>query len=723
MDPSLLLDGLNDRQREAVAAPLENLLVLAGAGSGKTRVLVHRIAWLLSVEQASPFSIMSVTFTNKAAKEMRGRIEELMMGTSSGMWNGTFHGICHRILRAHYMDAKLPEDFQILDSEDQIRLLRRLIKAQNLDEKQFPAKQASWWINGKKDEGLRPSHIDTYHDPVAKTYLQIYQAYQEACDRAGLVDFAEILLRCHELLRDKVHVREHYQARFKHILVDEFQDTNNIQYAWLRMMAGADSHVMIVGDDDQSIYGWRGAQIENIQKFLREFPGAHTIRLEQNYRSTKNILNAANELISNNTERMGKDLWTDGSDGEPISLYSAYNDLDEARFAVNKIKEWHEKGTPLVDCAMLYRNNAQSRVLEEALIQARLPYRIYGGMRFFERQEIKDALSYLRLMNNRNDDAAFERIVNTPTRGLGDKTLETIRMTARDRGTTLWHAGVQLIDEKVLSGRAASAFNRFIELVNALEDDAFDLALHEQFDHVIKSSGLFAMYEMEKGEKSKARIENLEELVTAARQFEKPEEADDMSMMSAFLSHAALEAGEGQADEFTDAVQLMTLHSAKGLEFPLVFMVGVEEGMFPNQMSAEDAARLEEERRLCYVGMTRAMQKLYITYAEMRRVYGQDKYHKPSRFIREIPESCVEEVRMKAQVSRPATSGRFGATAVKENFNSTGYSLGQRVKHAKFGEGTIINFEGSGAQSRVQVAFNGEGIKWLVTEYARLETL
>lgn len=723
MDPSLLLDGLNDRQREAVAAPLENLLVLAGAGSGKTRVLVHRIAWLLTVEQASPFSIMSVTFTNKAAKEMRGRIEELMMGTSSGMWNGTFHGICHRILRAHYMDAKLPEDFQILDSEDQIRLLRRLIKAQNLDEKQYPAKQASWWINAKKDEGLRPSHIDTYHDPVAKTYLQIYQAYQEACDRAGLVDFAEILLRCHELLRDKVHVREHYQARFKHILVDEFQDTNNIQYAWLRMMAGPDAHVMIVGDDDQSIYGWRGAQIENIQKFLREFPGAHTIRLEQNYRSTKNILNAANELISNNTERMGKDLWTDGQDGEPISLYSAYNDLDEARFAVNKIKEWHEKGTPLVDCAMLYRNNAQSRVLEEALIQARLPYRIYGGMRFFERQEIKDALGYLRLMNNRNDDAAFERIVNTPTRGLGEKTLETIRMTARDRGTTLWQAGVQLIEEKVLSGRAASSFSRFIELINALEDDTFDLALHEQFDQVIKSSGLFAMYEMEKGEKSKARIENLEELVTAARQFEKPEEADDMSMLSAFLSHAALEAGEGQADEFTDAVQLMTLHSAKGLEFPLVFMVGVEEGMFPNQMSAEDAARLEEERRLCYVGMTRAMEKLYITYAEMRRVYGQDKYHKPSRFIREIPESCVDEVRMKAQVSRPVTSGRFAASAVKDNFNSTGYSLGQRVKHAKFGEGTIINFEGSGAQSRVQVAFNGEGIKWLVTEYARLEKL
>ncbi|MEZ9077915.1 DNA helicase II, partial [Vibrio cyclitrophicus] len=476
-------------------------------------------------------------------------------------------------------------------------------------------------------------------------------------------------------------------------------------------------------DDDQSIYGWRGAKIENIQKFLDEFPGASTVRLEQNYRSTKTILQASNELISNNTERMGKELWTDGNDGELISVYSAYNELDEARFTVSKIKEWQEKGGALEDTAMLYRNNAQSRVLEEALIQGGLPYRIYGGMRFFERQEIRDALSYLRLMSNRSNDAAFERVVNTPTRGLGDKTLETIRLAARDRGATMWEASVALIEEQVLPGRAAGALSRFIELINALEDDTIELRLHEQTDHVIKSSGLFAMYEQEKGEKSKARIENLEELVTATRQFEKPEEADEMSMLTAFLTHAALEAGEGQADEFDDAVQLMTLHSAKGLEFPMVFMVGVEEGMFPSQMSAEEAGRLEEERRLCYVGMTRAMEKLYITYAEMRRLYGQDKYHKPSRFIRELPETCLDEVRMKAQVSRPASSGRFSQTAVKENFNETGFSLGSRVKHPKFGEGTIINFEGSGPQSRVQVAFNGEGIKWLVTAYARLEQL
>ncbi|EKG92923.1 DNA helicase II [Vibrio cholerae HC-81A2] len=715
-----MLDGLNDKQREAVAAPLENLLILAGAGSGKTRVLVHRIAWLMSVEEASPFSVMAVTFTNKAAAEMRGRIEELMHGTASGMWCGTFHGICHRILRAHYLDAKLLEDFQIIDSDDQQRLLKRLIKAHNLDDKQWPARQVAWWINNQKDEGLRPTHINAF-DPVTQTYLKLYTAYQEACDRAGLVDFAEILLRALELLRGNQHIREHYQARFKHILVDEFQDTNAIQYAWLRMMAGAQSNVMIVGDDDQSIYGWRGARVENIEKFTREFPSVNTIRLEQNYRSTKTILEASNTLIANNSERMGKQLWTDGLVGEPISVYSAYNELDEARFVVSKIKGWQEQGGTLTDCAILYRNNAQSRVLEEALLQASLAYRIYGGMRFFERQEIKDALSYLRLINNRNDDTAFERVINTPPRGLGDKTLETIRFAARDRGCTLWDASVGLLNDQVLTGRAASALSRFVELINALEEEGIDMPLHVLTDHAVKTSGLLEMYQQEKGEKSKARIENLEELVTATRQFEKPEEAQEMTMLTAFLTHAALEAGEGQADEHDDAVQLMTLHSAKGLEFPLVFMVGVEEGMFPSQMSAEEAGRLEEERRLCYVGMTRAMQKLYITYAEMRRLYGQDKYHKPSRFIRELPEGCLDEVRMKAQVSRPTSTGRFSQTVVKESFNETGFNLGSRVRHPKFGEGTIINFEGSGPQSRVQVAFNGEGIKWLVTAYARLE--
>lgn len=724
MDVSHLIDSLNDKQRDAVASSLGNYLVLAGAGSGKTRVLVHRIAWIMQVEQASPFSLLAVTFTNKAAAEMRGRIEQLMKGSASGLWCGTFHGICHRILRSHFLDADLPQDFQILDAEDQQRLLRRLIKAQNLDEKQWPARQASWYINNKKDEGLRPWHIDVQFDEQEKTWLRIYTAYQDACQRAGLIDFAEILLRCHELLRDKSHIREHYQARFKHILIDEFQDTNNIQYAWLRMMASPKCNVMIVGDDDQSIYGWRGAKIENIQRFLRDFSNVDTIRLEQNYRSTSTILNASNHLIAKNTDRMGKTLWTKGAEGEPISIYSAFNELDEARFIVEKIKAWRSQGGMLNDCAILYRSNAQSRVLEEALLHTSLPYRIYGGMRFFERQEIKDALAYLRLVANRLDDTSFERVINTPTRGLGDRTVDTIRLAARDRGITLWQASCQLLNEQVLAGRAANSLQRFIELINALEDDTKEMTLFQQTDHLIKHSGLRAMYEMEKGDKAQARIENLEELVTATRQFEPQQDEIEISILSSFLSHAALEAGESQANEFDDAVQLMTLHSAKGLEFPIVFMSGVEEGMFPSQMAIEEAGRLEEERRLCYVGMTRAMQKLYITYAEMRRIYGKDMMHKASRFINELPKECIEEVRMRAKISRPAmASGRFSFEQRQQNFNQTGFKLGQRVLHPIFGEGTVINFEGAGNQSRVQVAFNGEGIKWLVTQYAKLQAI
>ncbi|KAB0854498.1 DNA helicase II, partial [Cronobacter sakazakii] len=482
MDVSYLLDSLNDKQREAVAAPRSNMLVLAGAGSGKTRVLVHRIAWLMMVENCSPYSIMAVTFTNKAAAEMRHRIGQLMGTSQGGMWVGTFHGLAHRLLRAHHMDANLPQDFQILDSEDQLRLLKRLIKAMNLDEKQWPPRQAMWYINGKKDDGLRPHHIQSYGNPVEQTWQKVYQAYQEACDRAGLVDFAELLLRAHELWLNKPHILNHYRERFTNILVDEFQDTNGIQYAWIRLLAGDTGKVMIVGDDDQSIYGWRGAQVENIQRFLNDFPGAQTIRLEQNYRSTNNILNAANALIANNAGRLGKELWTDGSDGEPISLYCAFNELDEARFVVNRIKVWQENGGALQDCAILYRSNAQSRVLEEALLQASMPYRIYGGMRFFERQEIKDALSYLRLIANRNDDAAFERVVNTPTRGIGDRTLDVVRQTARDRQLTLWQACRQLLQEKALAGRAASALQRFLELIEALAHETIDMPLHVQTD-------------------------------------------------------------------------------------------------------------------------------------------------------------------------------------------------------------------------------------------------
>ncbi|MFS2222538.1 DNA helicase II [Pantoea sp. B65] len=720
MDVSDLLNSLNDKQREAVAAPRSNLLVLAGAGSGKTRVLVHRIAWLLTVENCSPYSVMAVTFTNKAAAEMRHRIEQLIGTSQGGMWIGTFHGLAHRLLRAHHLDAGLPQDFQILDSEDQLRLLKRLIKAMNLDDKQWPARQAMWYINGKKDEGLRPKHIESYGNPIEQTWLRVYQAYQEACDRAGLVDFAELLLRAHELWLNKPHILNHYRERFTNILVDEFQDTNNIQYAWIRMLAGDTGRVIIVGDDDQSIYGWRGAQVENIQRFLQDFSGAETIRLEQNYRSTNNILKAANALIANNNGRLGKELWTDGSDGEPISLYCAFNELDEARFVVNRIKVWQENGGALNDCAILYRSNAQSRVLEEALLQTSMPYRIYGGMRFFERQEIKDALAYLRLMANRNDDAAFERVINTPTRGIGDRTLDVVRQTSRERQLTLWQSTRVLLQEKVLAGRAASALQRFCELVDALAQDTAEMPLHVQTDRVIKDSGLWIMYEQEKGEKGQARIENLEELVNATRQYSYQDEDEDLMPLQAFLSHAALEAGEGQADKWQDAVQLMTMHAAKGLEFSQVFIVGMEEGMFPSQMSLDEGGRLEEERRLAYVGVTRAMLKLTLTYAETRRLYGKEVYHRPSRFIGELPVECVDEVRLRASVSRPVNHQRLGTPVTS---NDSGFALGQRVRHSKFGEGTIINMEGSGEHSRLQVAFQGQGIKWLVAAYARLETV
>lgn len=706
-----------------MAAPRCNLLVLAGAGSGKTRVLVHRIAWLMQVERCSPFSIIAVTFTNKAAAEMRGRVEKVIGDGVRGMWIGTFHGIAHRLLRAHHLDAGLPQDFQILDSDDQYRLIRRVLKALNLDEKHWAPRAVMGYINGKKDEGLRPGDIDLYGDPVTRTYQQIYKTYQETCDRSGLVDFAELLLRAHELWLNKPHILEHYRDRFQNILVDEFQDTNGIQYAWLRMLAGDSGKVMIVGDDDQSIYGWRGAKIENIQRFLTDYQGAETIRLEQNYRSTANILKAANSVIANNAERLGKELWTEGAEGEPISLYAAFNEVDEARFVVGRLKDWKEKGGLLADCAILYRSNAQSRVLEEALMQDAMPYRIYGGLRFFERQEIKDAMAYLRLINNRGDDASFERVVNTPTRGIGDRTLEILRNNARDQGQNLWQSAKTLLNDKVLTGRAGNAVRGFVELIDALEEQVSLLPLHQQADIAIQHSGLKAMYLAEKGEKSQARVENLDELVTACRQYQRPDELEDMSDLSAFLAHAALESGENQADEYADAVQLMTLHSAKGLEFPLVLLVGVEEGMFPSQQSTEESGRLEEERRLCYVGMTRAMEKLYICYAESRRIYGREMFHKPSRFIREMPAECLEEIRLRTQVSRPTQYGRFSQNEVQQSFDASGIKLGQRVLHPKFGEGVVLNFEGVGQQSRVQIQFDDVGAKWLVTAYARLEAL
>ncbi|WP_438865330.1 DNA helicase II [Neptunicella sp.] len=722
MDVSALLDQLNEKQRAAVGAPASDMLVLAGAGSGKTRVLVHRIAWLMEVEGISPFGILAVTFTNKAAREMRGRIESLMGTRLQGLWMGTFHGIAHQLLRRHHQEVNLPESFQILDSDDQYRLIRRVLKALNLDEKNWAPKHVQWYINGNKDEGLRPQNIETHGDYQQAKMRDIYQAYQQTCDRSGLVDFAELLLRAYELWVNNPHVLQHYQQRFRAILVDEFQDTNNIQYAWLRLLASDNHNMMIVGDDDQSIYGWRGANVENIQHFLRDFKGASTVRLEQNYRSTGTILKAANTVIDNNQGRLGKELWTDGNDGELISLYAGFNELDEARFIVAQIKQWSDKGGALSDCAILYRNNAQSRVLEESLIHEALAYRIYGGTRFFERQEVKDALGYLRMISQPLDDAAFERVINTPTRGMGEKTLLQIRQQARDADQTLWQTSIQLLQEKRLSGRAANALQSFIDLVHKMQADVAEMNLEQIADHAIKYSGLRAMYQAEKGEKAQSRIENLDQLVTACQQFEMPEEAENMTPLAAFLAHASLEAGDNQADSHQDAVQMMTIHTAKGLEFPQVFLAGVEEGMFPSQMTNDEPGRMEEERRLCYVGMTRAMQKLTISYAESRRLYGQDKYHTVSRFVKEIPSECIEEVRLRTTVSRPMQN-RFQPATSHSAFESTGFQLGQRVLHPKFDEGTILSYEGSGEHARVQVNFDSVGSKWLVVAYARLSSI
>jgi len=734
MDVSHILDSLNDAQREAVAAPEGSYLVLAGAGSGKTRVLVHRIAWLVETMSISPHSILAVTFTNKAAAEMRSRIESLLNASLRGMWVGTFHGIAHRLLRIHWQEAKLPQNFQILDADDQLRLIRRLIASLQLDEKKWPARQAMWFINSNKDEGLRSSHIEDYGDLYLKTQLQIYRSYEEACQRGGMVDFAELLLRAHELWLGDAELLNHYRNRFKSLLVDEFQDTNTIQYAWLRLLAGERDTIMVVGDDDQSIYGWRGAKIENIQQFSRDFPASSIIRLEQNYRSTANILNAANALIDQNMGRLGKKLWTDGSDGEPVSLYSGLNEIDEARFVVERIKQWVQAGNLRTESAVLYRSNAQSRVLEEALLRANLPYRIYGGQRFFERMEIRNALAYMRLISNREADAAFERVVNTPTRGIGDKTLQALRNLARGNEISLWAAALLLLDSDRLTARTRKTIGAFVELIDRLDEETRELELGELCETVIEKSGLLAYHKLEKGERGLARIENLEELSNAARQFDPQadysfdatleEQPEFDTLLDEFLNHAALEAGEGQGDEDDDCVQLMTLHSAKGLEFPLVFLVGMEEGLFPNRMSMEEPGRLEEERRLCYVGMTRAMQQLYLTCAETRRLYGQENFNRPSRFVKEIPPELIQEIRISKPSSRVAANPvRQKRTAVGFEVPDTGIKLGQRVNHPKFGEGVVMNYEGQGKQARVQINFKEEGSKWLVFGYAKLEII
>ncbi|MBZ9663995.1 DNA helicase II [Pseudomonas sp. LMG 31766] len=717
------LTTLNPAQHHAVTTPPGHQLVLAGAGSGKTRVLVHRIAFLIQRLDVSPHSILSVTFTNKAAAEMRHRIEDVLGHAPAGMWVGTFHGLAHRLLRAHWKEAGLAENFQILDSDDQQRLIKRVIRDLGLDEQRWPAKQAQWFINGQKDEGIRPQGIQASGDLFLATMRSIYEAYEAACARTGVIDFAELLLRALDLWRDNAGLLEHYQRRFRHILVDEFQDTNAVQYAWLRFLAKGGESLMVVGDDDQSIYGWRGAKIENIQQFDSDFADAEIIRLEQNYRSTANILNAANALIANNQGRLGKELRTDVGDGEPLALYAAFNEHDEARYVVETIEDALRKdGLKRSEIAILYRSNAQSRVLEEALLREKIPYRIYGGQRFFERAEIKNAMAYLRLLDGRGNDAALERIINVPARGIGEKTIETIREYARAHDVHMWEAIRLMLAVKALPGRASGALTGFIELIDGLAEQVLAMPLHQMTQVVVEKSGLLAYHEAEKGEKGQARVENLEELVSAARAFENDED-DELTPLQAFLTHASLEAGDTQAAENEDSIQLMTLHSAKGLEFPLVFLVGMEEGLFPHKMSLEEPGRLEEERRLAYVGITRAMQKLVISYAETRRLYGSETYNKVSRFVREIPAPLIQEVRLSNSVSRPMSTSSMGGGSLFAGsaIPQTPFNLGQRVRHSLFGEGTILNFEGAGAQARVQVNFENEGSKWLMLAYAKLE--
>ncbi|HEY6483832.1 MAG TPA: DNA helicase II [Steroidobacteraceae bacterium] len=719
MDLSPILNPLNDAQRQAVTAPLGPVLVLAGAGSGKTRVLTHRIAWVTQAEGASPHGILAVTFTNKAAGEMRGRVEQLLQMPGSGLWIGTFHGIAHRLLRLHWREAKLPASFQILDSEDQQRLIKKLIRSLDLDESRWVPREVQWFINSNKDEGLRPHQLKDGHDATRAQLIRLYAQYEAACARAGAVDFAELLLRAFELWRDTPELLAHYRRRFRHVLIDEFQDTNAIQYGWMKLLVGSAGFPFAVGDDDQSIYGWRGARVENLHQFRRDFPQAQLYRLEQNYRSSGTILAGANGLIANNAGRLGKNLWTSGERGDPIRLYAGFNERDEAEFVMHRIRDWVHHGKQRRNIAILYRSNAQSRVFEEALLSARIPYRVYGGLRFFERAEIKDALAYLRLVANRLDDPSFERVVNLPTRGIGAKSLEILREYAKGAGCSMWQAAGACMAANTLGPKAALAMSGFLSLIERLAREVAARPLYEQVDHVLHGSGLIEHYQRDKADRGEARIENLDELVSAARGFTPDGAEGELPPLEAFLAHAVLESGEGQADAWEDCVQMMTLHSAKGLEFPLVFLSGMEDGLFPHQRSLNDIDGLEEERRLCYVGMTRAMQQLFLTYAEQRRLHGVDSYGAPSRFIKEIPEELIEEVRPRVQVSRPLALARLRP----EEPPVAGVRLGGRVRHGKFGEGVILNVEGNGPHARVQVNFERQGTKWLMIQYANLEPL
>jgi DNA helicase-2/ATP-dependent DNA helicase PcrA len=714
MDVTRILDPLNPAQREAVAAEPVNTLVLAGAGSGKTRVLVHRMAWLVETGQATAPGVLAVTFTNKAAAQMRARIEALLGIPMQSLWVGTFHGIAHRLLRLHFERAGLPRGFQILDADDQQRVIKRVIRNLGLEERLWPPRELQWFINARKEEGQRPARLASSPDHQHRVQMiGIYKGYEDLCRRSGLVDFAELLLRVSELFRDHPDVLDHYRRRFRQVLVDEFQDTNALQYAWLKQLVGDDGTLFAVGDDDQSIYSWRGARVEHMLKFQKDFSGARLLRLTQNYRSTATILEAANALIANNSERLGKELWTDGAKGNPIALFSAFNEQEEARYCVETLSHWRDGGRRYGECAVLYRTSAQSRVFEDALRQRAIPYRVHGGFRFYDRAEVKDVMGYLRLVANRDDDAAFERVINTPNRGIGDRSLEQIRDLARHEGVSLWQATERLLAAGGAGARALSALRGFCQLIERMGPLADVRPLAARVEAVIELSRLAEHYLKDKGDRGEDRIENLEELARAAGELV-PDPTSGFDPLTAFLAQAALDAGEGQSEEGADGVQLMTLHSAKGLEFPLVFLVGLEEGLFPHQRSNEDPAQLQEERRLCYVGITRAREKLVLTHAEARRLHGEERYPQRSRFIRELPPELLADVRA---YKAPAPPRMVAGEA------RSGLRLGQRVRHAKFGLGVILQQEGAGEHARIQVNFEHAGTKWLVAAYAGLQSV
>ena len=724
MDVSHILDNLNDDQRNAVTSEKQHLLVLAGAGSGKTRVLVHKVAWEVEALGKNPSSIMAVTFTNKAANEMRSRIETLLQSQIFDSWVGTFHGLSHKLLKRFHKEADLSSGFTILDSDDQLRIIKRISKEFNLDEATWPARQSQWQINSWKDEGIRSSKVNEDGDFYTETVNKIYKEYEETCNRDDLVDFGELILKSYEVIKKSPSVKTFFESRFESVLIDEFQDTNTIQYKWLQEIASAKTKITAVGDDDQSIYGWRGAKVEHVNSFTEDYNNTEVIRLEQNYRSTSVILNAANSLIDNNKDRLGKNLWTEKVEGENIILYQAYNEQDEARYVADVLKDWMHKGGAYEETAILYRSNAQSRAIEEALLRISIPYRIYGGLRFYERLEIKNAIAYLKVIFNNNDNPSFERSVSNPTRGVGEKTLNKIRQTSKKYNISYIKASAKLIDEGTISGRGGAGLKDYLEFVAGCKNFIEENTLSELMELIIKETGLYAYHGKEAGEKGKTRTENLEELITATKNFEQSikEEITNSQIAERYLDIISLDSGDRQASEHDDAAQLMTMHSAKGLEFKLVILTGLEESLFPHGRSMESSSQLEEERRLCYVAITRAMEKLYITHAESRRLHGTDTFNPPSRFLKEIPKDLIDEIRPRAQTNIPYNRKDFNETKIEFEMD-IGISLGQKVRHKKFGEGIVLNYEGSGESARVQVNFEDSGTKWLVMSYANLEKM